>query len=70
VSLNLTLPGAHVEEAKVLGLNLARACENGLEAAVAAERARRWQTENRQFYDWYNAEVEKDGLLLAGYRQF
>ncbi len=70
VSSNLALPGALVEEAKALGLNLARACEDGLEAAVAAERARRWRTENRQFYDWYNAEVEKDGLLLAGYRQF
>jgi antitoxin CcdA len=68
--LNLTLPGSLVEEAKALGLNLSRACESGLEAAVAAERARRWQAENRPFFDWYNAKVEKDGLLLAEYRQF
>lgn len=68
--LNLTLPGALVEEAKALGLNLSRACESGLEAAVAAERARRWQAENRPFFDWYNAKVEQDGLLLAEYRQF
>lgn len=68
--LNLTLPGSLVEEAKALGLNLSRACETGLEAAVAAERARRWQAENRPFFDWYNAKVEKDGLLLAEYRQF
>jgi antitoxin CcdA len=68
--LNLTLPGSLVEEAKALGLNLSRACETGLEAAVAAERARRWQAENRAFFDWYNAKVEKDGLLLAEYRQF
>jgi antitoxin CcdA len=68
--LNLTLPGALVEEAKALGLNLSRACESGLEAAVAAERARRWQAENRAFIDWYNARVEQDGLLLGEYRQF
>lgn len=68
--LNLTLPGALVEEAKALGLNLSRACESGLEAAVAAERARRWQAENGAFFDWYNAKVEQDGLPLAKYRQF
>lgn len=68
--LNLTLPGELVAEAKALDLNLSRACEAGLEAAVAAERARRWQAENRAFFDWYNAKVEKEGLPLADYRQF
>jgi antitoxin CcdA len=68
--LNLTLSGPLVEEAKALGLNLSRACETGLEAAVAAERARRWQEENRAFFESYNATVEKDGLLLAQFRQF
>lgn len=68
--LNLTLPASLVDEAKALGLNLSRACESGLEAAVAAERAHRWQLENGAFFDWYNAKVEKDGLLLADYRQF
>lgn len=68
--LNLTLSGALVEEAKSLGLNLSRACESGLEAAVAAERARRWQAENKAFFNWYNAKVEQDGLLLGEYRQF
>lgn len=68
--LNLTLPGDLVEEAKALGLNLSRACESGLEAAVAAERARRWQAENRPFFDWYNARAEAEGLPLAKYRQF
>jgi antitoxin CcdA len=68
--LNLTLPGALVEEAKALGLNLSRVCEAGLEAAVAAERARRWQAENQAFFDAYNAKVETEGLLLAEFRQF
>lgn len=68
--LNLTLPASLVEEAKALGLNLSRACEVGLEAAVAAERARRWQDDNRGFIEAYNAKVEQDGLLLAEFRQF
>ena len=68
--LNLTLPGALVEEARALGLNLSRACEGGLEAAVAAERARRWQADNQPFFDWYNAKVDEEGLPLAQYRQF
>jgi antitoxin CcdA len=68
--LNLALPGPLVEEAKALGLDLSRACESGLKAAVTAERARRWQAESRPFFDWYNAKVEKDGLLLAEHRQF
>ena len=68
--LNLTLSGDLVEEAKALGLNLSRACESGLEAAVATERARRLQAEMRPLFDWYNAKVERDGLLLAQYRQF
>jgi antitoxin CcdA len=68
--LNLTLPAPLVEEAKALGLNLSRACESGLQAAVAAERARRWQAENAAFFDWYNAKVDTDGLLLAQFRQF
>lgn len=68
--LNLTLPAALVEEARALGLNLSRACEGGLEAAVAVERARRWQAENRGFFELYNARVEQDGLPLAQYRQF
>ena len=68
--LNVTLSGELVDEAKALGLNLSRACERGLEAAVADERARRWQAENAAFFDWYNAKVETDGLLLAEHRQF
>ena len=40
------------------------------DAAVAAERARRLQDEMRPLFDWYNAKVERDGLLLAQYRQF
>lgn len=35
-----------------------------------AERALPWWDENNSFSDWYNAKVERDGLLLGEYRQF
>lgn len=66
VSLNFQL----VTEAKRLGVNVSRACERGLAAEVAEERARRWQAENAEAIASSNAYVEKHGLPLAKYRQF
>ena len=37
-----------VAAAKALGINLSRACEAGLEAALKEERKRRWQEENAE----------------------
>lgn len=37
---------------------------------LTREQARRWQDDNAAFIDAYNASVEKDGLVLATYRQF
>ena len=36
-----------VADAKELGINVSRACEEGLAREVKAERERRWQDENR-----------------------
>jgi antitoxin CcdA len=67
---NVSLPEPLVEEAKALGVNLSRACETGLAAAVKAERERRWLAENREALESWNEYVEKHGLPLAEYRQF
>ena len=69
-STNLSLAADLVEEAKALDINLSRACEAGLEAALKDERKRRWQEENRAAMEASNAWVEKHGLPLARYRQF
>ena len=45
-------------------------CKNGLETAVPLERTRRLHAKMRPLFNWYNAKVERDGLLLAQYRQF
>lgn len=69
-STNLSLAADLVEEAKALDINLSRACEAGLEAALKDERKRRWQEENREAAEASNAYFEKHGLPLARYRQF
>lgn len=69
-STNISLAADLVEEAKAFDINLSRACEAGLEAALKEERKRRWQDENREAAEASNAWVEKHGLPLARYRQF
>ncbi|MEQ1640295.1 MAG: type II toxin-antitoxin system CcdA family antitoxin [Novosphingobium sp.] len=69
-STNLSLAADLVEEAKALDINLSRACEAGLEAALKEERKRRWQEENAGAIKASNAWVAKNGLPLARYRQF
>ena len=67
---NLSLSEPLVAEAKKLDINLSRAAEQGLAAAVATERARRWKEENRAAIEAQNAWVAEHGLPLAKYRMF
>jgi antitoxin CcdA len=66
VSLDITL----VEKARELGINISRACEDGLEKQVAKDSAERWREENREAIEHWNAYVEEHGLPLARYRTF
>ena len=59
-----------VAEARSLGVNLSRACEAGVEAAVKMERERRWKIENAGAIAAYNEWVEQNGVPLAEFRQF
>ena len=67
---NVTLDEQLVASAKELGINVSRACEQGLSDAVSAERKRRWQEENREALEAANAYVAEYGLPLAKYRVF
>lgn len=67
---NLSLDQQLVEEARRLGINLSRACEQGLAARIAEERRRRWHAENADAIASSNAYVEKNGLPLAHLRRF
>ena len=67
---NVSLSEALVSEARELGINVSRACEDGLEAEVRRERAKRWQEDNAAGFDAWNAYVERNGVPLAKYRKF
>jgi antitoxin CcdA len=70
LATNVSLNESLVLEAKALNINLSRAAERGLEAAVTEARAERWLAENRAAIDEQNAWVEKNGLILARQRLF
>jgi antitoxin CcdA len=67
---NVSLSEALVFEARALGVNVSRACEEGLESEVRRQRAKRWQDENSEGFDAWNAYVERNGVPLAKYRKF
>ena len=68
--VNLYLPEDLVAEAKQLGVNISRACEAGLAAAVREESAQRWEDRNGTAIDGWNRWTTRNGLPLAEYRMF
>ena len=68
--INLSLDEAVVAEARSLGINLSRACNDALAAEVARERDQRWRDDNRQWVDDYNKWIEANPLPLERYRLF
>lgn len=67
---NISLDSAMIEEAKELGINISRACEQGLARQISDERGRRWLEENREAIEASNAYVAEHGLPLEKYRLF
>ena len=59
-----------VAEARALGINLSRTCEDALAKQIAAERGRRWQEENKEAIAAWNVWAENNELPLEKYRQF
>lgn len=67
---NISLDPELVSEAKRLGINVSRACERGLVDRIAEERARQWRAQNAEAIASSNNYAERNGLPLAGLRQF
>lgn len=65
---NLSLDSELVSDARALGINLSRACEDALRKEVSAERGRRWQEENKEAIAAWNDWAEKNELPLDKYR--
>jgi antitoxin CcdA len=68
-STNLSLDAHLVAEAKNLNINVSRAAEHGIALAVAEERSRLWQIENREAIAGLNEFVDRRGLPLQASRR-
>jgi antitoxin CcdA len=66
---NISLPGALVDEAKRLGINMSQACEGGLSDRVKKARELKWLDENKGTLLAWNQWVEENGMLYDEYRQ-
>ncbi len=67
---NVTLSADVLADAKALGINISRACDDYLRGLVKAERERRWREENSEFIATYNERVERKGVFSDGLRSF
>jgi antitoxin CcdA len=67
---NLSLDAELLHDARALGVNVSRAAEEGLRAAVRSARAEAWRAENAEAIASANAWVETNDLPLAAFRQF
>jgi len=67
---NVTLDAALLHEARTHGVNLSRAAEDGLRAAVESARKEAWQRENRAMLEASNRWIETNGLPLEAHRLF
>lgn len=65
---NVTLDVELLAEARAFQLNVSAIAQGALEAAVKAERARRWHEENAEAIEQRRLWIEENGLPLAKYQ--
>lgn len=67
---NVSLRSDLIDEAKLLGINISEACEQGLAGEVTRARRDAWLEENRPALEAWNEWVRENGIPYAEYRQF
>ena len=68
--VNLLINARTLELAKELGLNLSQTVDKFLSAEVQRRYWERWNDDNKDAIDAYNARIADEGLPLARYRTF
>ena len=68
--VNLSINAHTLEQAKKLGINLSKTVDAFLREEVKRLYWQKWNEENSQAIDHYNARIEREGLPLAKYRTF
>jgi antitoxin CcdA len=67
---NLSIDDSLLREARALNINLSRAAENGVKAAVREAKTNRWKSENADAIESSNVYVDQNGLPLEDFRRF
>ena len=67
---NLTLNAKVLDLARELGMNLSQTVDTLLAEEVRRRYWERWNADNKEAIEHYNARVERDGLPLARWRTF
>jgi antitoxin CcdA len=68
--VNLLINCRTLELAKELGMNLSQTVDSFLSAEVQRRYWERWNEDNKEAIDAYNARIAQEGLPLARYRNF
>jgi antitoxin CcdA len=69
-AVNLSLDAKVLDTARGLGLNLSATVDALLAEEVRRLYWQRWNSENREAIEHYNARIAREGLPLARYRSF
>ncbi|PYC46906.1 post-segregation antitoxin CcdA [Litorivita pollutaquae] len=67
---NLSLDAALVSRARESQVNLSRAAEEGIRAALRARSREDWRKDNAEALESSNSFAAQSGLPLAGFRRF
>ena len=67
---NLNLNGKVLDMARELGMNISQTVDALLAEEVQRRYWARWNEQNKEAIDTYNARIEREGLPLAKYRTF
>jgi antitoxin CcdA len=69
-AVNLSLDAKVLDTARELGLNLSATVDTLLAQEVKRRYWERWNADNREAIEHYNARIASEGLPLARYRSF
>lgn len=69
-AVNLSLDAKVLDTARSLGLNLSATVDALLAEEVRRLYWQRWNSDNREAIEHYNARIAREGLPLARYRSF
>jgi len=68
--VNLLISTRTLELAKELGMNLSQTVDSFLTTEVQRRYWERWNDDNKEAINAYNARIAQEGLPLARYRSF